>query len=172
VALTIVNLICAYEKCRKLFSIPIGRFNPKPKGHKFCCSPRCACLRVNDEKYCQGEANELITFKLIIERALQHRRGLDLVCNLTPQYLKKVWDTQKGICPYTGWNLILPRGNGRSLKTMAKASLDRIESSKGYVVGNVQFVALAANLAKSTFTHDEMTEFCKAIALKWHSTKL
>jgi hypothetical protein len=169
VALTIVNLICAYEKCRRPFSIPIGRFNPQPQGHKFCCSPRCAQLRINDEKYCQGETNELITFTIMIERALQHQRGLDLNCNLTPQYLKKVWDTQDSICPYTGWKLILPRGNGRSRKTMAKASLDRIDSSKGYVIGNVQFVALAANLAKSTFTHNDMVEFCKAIASKWRS---
>lgn len=41
----------------------------------------------------------------------------------------------------------------------AAASLDRIDSTKGYVKGNVQFVCRAINLAKSTFSDADMKNF-------------
>lgn len=81
------------------------------------------------------------------------------------QYLKSVWERQKGKCTYTGIEMILPRNtkehmNVRSLK---KASLDRIDSSKGYLKGNVEFVCSAINLAKNSFTREEMKEFLSEI---------
>jgi hypothetical protein len=45
-------------------------------------------------------------------------------------------------------------------------SLDRIDSSIGYVFGNVQIVCVMANYAKSDFSDEQMREFCKAIASK------
>jgi hypothetical protein len=47
------------------------------------------------------------------------------------------------------------------------ASLDRIDSSKGYIKGNIQFVSVIANYAKNEMTHDEMLYFCKATAKFW-----
>ena len=77
------------------------------------------------------------------------------------KYLKELWETQKGMCPYTKIKMILPRattqtGNCHSLK---RASLDRIDSSKGYIKGNVEFVCFGINLAKTDYTKKEMEEF-------------
>lgn len=44
-------------------------------------------------------------------------------------------------------------------ETPYQASLDRIDSSRGYVKGNVEFVCLAVNFAKSTFSKEQMLEF-------------
>jgi hypothetical protein len=41
--------------------------------------------------------------------------------------------------------------------------LDRIDSSKGYIFGNVQFVSLMANYAKRDFLEEELLRFCEAV---------
>lgn len=85
--------------------------------------------------------------------------------SLTPEYLKSLWDTQRGICPYTGIKMLLPKCTSDSFKihSLKKASLDRIDSSKGYIEGNVEFVCTAINYAKNSFTREEMKEFLSEI---------
>lgn len=81
------------------------------------------------------------------------------------EYLKKVWETQKGICPYTGIKMILPRTSSHknAKKSMMRASLDRIDSSKDYIVGNVEFVCQAINTAKNNYTKEDMKNFLRSI---------
>ena len=45
-----------------------------------------------------------------------------------------------------------------------RASLDRIDSSKGYVIGNVQFVSTPINLMKSTMSDLETKQYLKLIS--------
>lgn len=79
--------------------------------------------------------------------------------------LLALWQVQDGKCPYTNWDLILPEG-ANSVKKPNNASLDRIDSAKGYIPGNIQFVSYMANVAKNSFTHEQMLEFCDAVAAK------
>jgi hypothetical protein len=51
----------------------------------------------------------------------------------------------------------------RKLHSLTRASLDRIDSSKGYIKGNVEFVCLAINFAKNDFKKEEMKSFIKEI---------
>ena len=46
------------------------------------------------------------------------------------------------------------------------ASLDRIDSSKGYVEGNVQWVYSKINMMKQQYSQEEFIELCKAVADK------
>jgi|TARA_R110000744_G_C19122477_1_gene536106 hypothetical protein len=48
---------------------------------------------------------------------------------------------------------------------MQTASVDRIDSTKGYVEGNIQWVHKVINQMKSNRTDKELIEFCKAVAL-------
>ena len=48
-------------------------------------------------------------------------------------------------------------------KSPDRASLDRIDSSKGYVKGNVQFVSYMANCAKNEFTSAKLKHFCESM---------
>jgi len=73
-------------------------------------------------------------------------------------YLGDLWEMQKGKCAYTGWELEI--GENGHIKT---ASLDRIDSSKGYIRGNVQWVHKNVNYAKHTLTHDEFIQMCQAV---------
>jgi hypothetical protein len=50
--------------------------------------------------------------------------------------------------------LKLEQGNGKS--TASSPSLDRIDSSKGYVKGNVRVISHRANLLKNNATVEEL----------------
>jgi len=85
--------------------------------------------------------------------------------DITLEDLLNQWKKQKGLCVYSGVKLIHPINGGDNL---TKASLDRIDSTKGYVKGNIQFISIACNHAKNSMSHEEMIVFC-GIITKHHS---
>ena len=44
------------------------------------------------------------------------------------------------------------------------ASLDRIDSNKGYIKGNVQFISTAINYMKNNMSNEDTIKLCKIIA--------
>lgn len=44
-------------------------------------------------------------------------------------------------------------------------SLDRINSNKGYVKGNVRLCTVRANLSKHTMTDRQLEDFCKSVLI-------
>ena len=100
---------------------------------------------------------------------MSKRRSL-MPIDISVQDLQDQWDKQRGICPYTGWKMKLRlRKKGSS---PYQASLDRIDSSCGYVRGNIQFVALMANYAKNSFDDEHLIQFCKAVARRYSSSRM
>lgn len=98
--------------------------------------------------------------KVCKKRSKQKKRNI----NITLQDLKNQWEKQKGVCPYTGWKLIAFRTTGQVLpKTPNRASLDRIDSSKGYVKGNIQFISLIAQYAKNDWNKNVILKFSKSV---------
>jgi hypothetical protein len=92
------------------------------------------------------------------------RRNKDF--NLTLQDIKDQWELQGGVCPYTGWHLKnMPTTNlvHQLPLTPDRASLDRIDSTKGYVPGNIQFVSIMAQYAKNCFSEQQLLDFCKQV---------
>lgn len=86
---------------------------------------------------------------------------------MTVEYLQTIWTTQGGKCPLTGWPLTLPHstmGWRDETNRHKRASLDRIDSSRGYVQGNVRFIAVIADYAKQAYSDQELVEFCRAVA--------
>lgn len=73
--------------------------------------------------------------------------------NVTIDYLWNLWLSQNGQCAITG----------DTIDSIKKASLDRIDSSRGYVEGNVQWVTYRANVSKHTMTMNELYDFCKKV---------
>lgn len=68
-------------------------------------------------------------------------------------------------CPYIGCVLTTTRGNGLVQTNM---SIDRIDSTKGYVKGNVQVMSYLANRMKSDATEEQLVAFAKGV-LNIHS---
>jgi hypothetical protein len=64
------------------------------------------------------------------------------------------------ICPYLKIPLVLKLGQG---KLETNPSIDRIDSSKGYVKGNVQVISKKANTMKSNASKEELLTFARSV---------
>lgn len=78
----------------------------------------------------------------------------------TPQYLLDLYNKQNGKCALSKINLPLNTLSYRDLNL----SLDRIDSNKGYIEGNVQWVDKRINMMKQSFTQDEFIKMCIEVA--------
>ena len=88
---------------------------------------------------------------------LRRAKRRDEQCDLDLEHLKEVWDKQQGICPYSKVKLEYVN-EGKTNSKIYTMSLDRKDSSKGYIKGNVQFVSIAINLMKSNMDEKELQE--------------
>ncbi len=84
-------------------------------------------------------------------------------CKISLDDLKQIWDNQKGICPYSGIKLKLMK-HGYKFQDIANnrfeiASLDRIDSTKGYEKGNLVFVSTLVNFMKNNCTVEQTVDF-------------
>ena len=104
-------------------------------------------------------------FKYYIRKIRQRLKGnltqRNIEFNLSDSDLQKIWEKQKGICPYTQKDMCFPSIGQSGLPY--QASLDRIDSSKGYTIENVEFVCLCVNYAKNGFSKEQMLAFFKGI---------
>lgn len=72
----------------------------------------------------------------------KNHRGEKREFNIDFEYVVSLWESQGGRCALTGAGMSVARHD------LKRVSLDRKDSSKGYVLGNVQLVCMWANLAK------------------------
>lgn len=90
------------------------------------------------------------------------RRRLD--SNVTLDELVDQWDQQAGTCALTGWALeLVGERKSRDPWNPHKASVDRIDSSRGYEAGNIRWVSLIANCAKHIWDDDVVLAFARSV---------
>lgn len=109
--------------------------------------------------------DEYSPFKQFLTKSKIRSKETQMECDLDLPYLKQLWEMQNGICNYTKIKMILPKNQKeyQTTHSLMKASLDRIDSTKGYIKGNTEFVCLAINFAKNNYTKKEMEEFITKI---------
>lgn len=105
-------------------------------------------------------------FKWYMKRIRCASKQQKMAYNIDIPYLKQIWESQNGLCPFTNVRLLLrTHYNYKENKTKPyMASIDRIDNSRGYVKGNIRFVALIFNYARNIFSDEEVLEFCKQVA--------
>lgn len=86
-----------------------------------------------------------------------HKRGLPLTVTMEDAW--NLFLVQNRQCALSGVVLVLLDRSGNTT-----ASLDRIDSSKGYVHGNVQWVHKDINHIKSDLPDKHFIEWCKLVA--------
>jgi hypothetical protein len=78
------------------------------------------------------------------------------------QYAHKIYIKQNKKCALSGIPIIFA---GKNYST---ASLDRIDSNKGYIKNNIQWVYKPLNAMKGSLSDEDFINFCKHVAL-WNS---
>lgn len=165
-----IPIVCLH--CQETVSKPKKEIDRQVRQGRntFFCSLSCSMAYKNktDPRYRNspptpqfgnqyGKKGEF-TYYLNKARQRSKRKGFEM--DLDEEYLASIFD---GRCAITGVEIKkTPRR-----KQLNSASLDRINSSKGYVKGNVQFVALPVNLAKSDFSDEEIRGWFNNIINDW-----
>ena len=88
--------------------------------------------------------------------------------DLDAAFLVILWNTQNGLCYYTGQRLDLQAvtKSGKHPHTDFP-SLDRKDPAKGYTKENVVWSTFGVNRMKNDFTADQFLEFCRIVAKKF-----
>jgi len=80
------------------------------------------------------------------------KRGISF--EITIEDIQKTLEEQKYKCAYTGW----------AVEFGKNASVDRIDSSLGYTVDNIEIVDKTINMAKRDFSEEYFIKMCRAVA--------
>jgi hypothetical protein len=143
-------------------------------GRRIYCSRKC-CGKDNfenipeDKRHARPEnlingnrLDEFSPFRWHFRNCKRRIKGFEL----TLGDLKDQWEKQDGKCPYTGWKLKnMPTSDHKDQLPLTpdRASVDRIDSSKGYTRDNIQFVSVMAQYAKHQFGENDLVNFCEAV---------
>lgn len=90
----------------------------------------------------------------------------NLECTITPEYLERLFVEQGGKCALTGVELKFSSTSSSARQRDTTASPDRIDSSKGYIPGNVRWVHKRINMMKNDMSDEEFKEWCRKIVDK------
>lgn len=115
-------------------------------------------------KSCCKTANDINTFILSYFKNVQLRaKKSNFDINIDAKYIQELYDSQNRKCAISGLEIVF-RPNW--LKTETTASLDRIDNSKGYIKGNVQWLHKDINNMKHTHTEEYFKSLCKLVSSK------
>lgn len=156
------KLLCHYcgeYKSVGCFSPNGGRNSIRNNRRSICneCNSkrqRCHDLSLSDDK----KLDKCLRFRFLGARSRALNSNIEF--NITFEYIKELWNKQKGICALSSVPMTYLLKEGR---TPTNVSIDKIDRTKGYIKGNIQLVCMACNQIKSDLTEEEMYNFCKKI---------
>jgi hypothetical protein len=117
----------------------------------------CGCRKIGKyNKAWKGSGKIGMT---LWNRFIRNASDRNIEFNITIGYANKLFDKQRGKCALSGVDIQLSYDQ----KTCT-ASLDRKDSYKGYIKGNVQWLHKDVNIMKRCITDKQFIEFCHKVA--------
>lgn len=95
-----------------------------------------------------------------IKNSANHR-GIEF--NISINLINELYKVQNGKCALSGLNITLPKSDEHQSTGNYTASLDRIDSLKGYTKDNIQWVHKWVNKMKQNLQEDEFLYLCNCI---------
>lgn len=152
--------VCNMCKCNK----SEDDFN-KRNGGKYLKSICKDCEKI---RRAEARSNDIRKYFIDIVRTSKQqatrRKIKDHEINV--DFLIEMYNKQNGLCSVSKIKMTHIAGKG---KVITNASIDRIDSSKGYTKENVRLVCLGINLLKMDATEEEFQNFLKQIVLNYTS---
>lgn len=140
-------------RCQCGLTKPVKRFF-LTKGYSKQCK-RCAKL----PRQYKEELSECV-WNAVVRNAIRREIQLEI---LRTEALE-IFIAQDRRCALSGVEIQLPKTGTDFIQGVWTASLDRINSQLGYVVGNVQWVHKDINMMKGSLTQDRFISLCKLVA--------
>lgn len=125
----------------------------------------CGCRKDQYSKITGENSSQFTGYKEIRGKTLNtiqrraNKRGYTF--DLLPEKLWDIFLKQDRKCALSGIDIQFGRSE---YNTETTASLDRIDSTKGYVLDNVQWVHKTINLMKNVLSVEDFVMFCKKVA--------
>lgn len=159
------------QKFGKLIVIELCQKRYKDKSAIWKC--RCDCGNITFIKTSLLINNSIKSCgKCLIFKGTPHsfwqriKRGANkrnIKYNLSKEYLWNLFIKQNQKCALSGIKLKIAKGSKKWWQRTT-ASLDRIDSSKDYIEGNVQWVYKDINFMKQSFSQEYFIKLCKKIS--------
>lgn len=151
-------------KCGSIFMVrPDTIWNKSTTRCKNCANKELSKKRWKGTKDISGHY-----FCIIKNNA--KKRNLDF--NITLEQLQELLEKQQYKCALSGLDIVCSRTSSKKRFNYKEqtASLDRIDSSKGYIIGNIQWLHKDINNMKQSFSEKQLFKYCKLI-LKIYENK-
>lgn len=94
------------------------------------------------------------------------RRATDreIPVTVTIEQVAAKFENQRRVCNLTGQPLTMPEAEWEAFTKRVNASLDRIDSTKGYLPDNIQWVLKEIQDMKGVLSQDRFIELCCMVA--------
>lgn len=133
-------------------------------------SASTGCLKCDQEKRSGAGNSNWRGFKDIpgsfVQRYSRKVRNKGMEWNLSLEYLNNMYLEQDRKCALTGIPISFENEN-LEVGYKCTASIDRIDSKKGYIIGNVQLVHKDINMMKNKYNQEYFIEMCKLVSQKY-----
>ena len=137
----------AKSRCKKCTSIQnLRRLDANP-----------AAKQLNKERAALWQRNNPIRYRWLQAKNRAARKDLEF--SITESDILSLYDKQNGLCAYTGLQLSLDC----SEFDLQSASIDRVDSSKGYILDNVVLCCVVVNTMKNDLSTDQFKTFIVAL---------
>lgn len=141
--------------CGEEFDMTKHQFNDNKRSKKKCKK----CGRKDSANKHKNGYGQVSGSYISSVRAGASRRGIGF--SIDAEYAWDVFNAQGGECALTGIKLIMTYDGKRNATNTA--SIDRIDSSKGYIEGNIQWVHKDINAMKLGMSDTDFISYCKLV---------
>ena len=156
---------CVYCKEYKDFS---EFYCNKALRHRNCLSYECkVCSKKNKKidyiRTAELKRNRRRNPNIFLNDIIQHaknRKRAELGFDLDIEYCIELLNNQNHKCAISGVDMTTITGEGQ---INTNISIDRIDSSVGYIKGNIQFVCRIINIMKTNLSSSDFLEWCNII---------
>lgn len=141
---------------------PFDAFH-KNKKNKDGLRSRCkSCVYIAQKKHIESSYQNFLKDRLLQSEKRAKIKGF--LHTITIDDLLHIWDLQRGLCSYTHSSLQHTVGHAYYNKNPYAVSIDRIDSTRGYTLDNIQLICGHVNTMKGQLTESDFFEFVHAIA--------
>jgi hypothetical protein len=119
------------------------------------------CLKCSSLSHIYNYQDDVPTpvWKTIKANAIKRKKGFFI----TKEYIQELFLKQNKKCALSGIDIYFAKNNQDYVNRNQTASLDRIDNSKDYIEGNVQWIHKRINIMKNNLTDLEFINYCKII---------